>query len=58
MAKIKAKKRPNVKRTITVRADQDDWLEANSINPSRLVQKCIDHIMNPKSNGRCWGKKK
>lgn len=33
-------------KTITIRLDQETWLQKNSINLSRFVQKAIDQAMN------------
>lgn len=34
-----------VKKTISIREDQAEWIEANTISLSRLVQKAIDKRM-------------
>ncbi len=34
-----------VRKMITIRPDQAEWIEENAINLSKLVQKCIDERM-------------
>lgn len=36
---------PAVKKTITISADQAKWITDNSINLSKLVQKCINNCI-------------
>ena len=39
-----------VKKLITIRPDQAEWIKENCINLSRFVQKCIDRVMKNEDN--------
>ena len=39
-----------IRKLITIRPDQAEWIEENCINLSRFVQKCIDRKVKDESH--------